>query len=220
MESQGSVERPSSNTPIQDNPPSVGADQSSGSIEMTEGNNVHMSIPGLPVVASATGQALMQQLAAASDPAQTSAIANHLAQAGLMQTPGSVPFFPLNFEQLQQQQQGLIVSHAQQQFVPQSPAAAHQNSLASGESPAPHTPSSNSLGSPQPQPDAPGTPRSDTPSQSQAAQMDPQMQARLQQAQMMHALQAQAQSQVGSSLIFLNDLKQCLLGKLIMRYRT
>ena len=203
MESQGSVERPSSHTPNHDNSPSMGADQSSGSIEMTDASNAHMNIQGFPVVTTAAGQqALMQQLAAASsDPAQSNALANQLAQAGLMQAQGGMPFFlqggalPLNFAQSdQQQQQGLVpASQAnQQQFVAQSPA--HQNSLASGESPAPHTPSSHSLGSPQTHVDAPGTPRSETPQHGQAqAQLESQMQAQLQQAQMMQALQAQSQ---------------------------
>lgn len=181
-----SISRQSSTTPTQDNPPSV----------EQETLESQMNIAGFPAVTSANEQQiLMQQLS--SDQAQNNAMA--LAQAMQQQTQSNNPYYlqqsgvPLNFVQSEQaQQQGL----QGQQFVNQSPA--HQNSFASGESPAPHTPSSHSLGSPPPQMEGPGTPRSDTPAAPAAhtqAAMDLQMQ-QMHQAQQMQALQAQAHSQV------------------------
>ena len=133
---------------------------------------------------AAEQQILLQQLAANSE------IAN---QFGLLQSGIFMPGTPLNFSQ-----QNLVVSQAPH-LVPQSP---HQhNSLASGESPHPHTPSSHSMGSPPPQIDQPGTPRADTPGTSLTHQM--MLDAQIQHSNKMQALQQAQQQQVLIAIIFL-----------------
>ena len=120
---------------------------------------------------AAEQQMLLQQLAANPEIA---------SQFGLLQTNLFLQGTPLNFSQ-----QNMVVTQSPH-LVPQSP---HQhNSLASGESPHPHTPSSHSLGSPPPQLDAPGTPRAETPATSSHHVM---VDAQMQQVNKMQALHQQ-----------------------------
>ena len=124
-----------------------------------------MSVGGFPQL-SASGQLVMQQFAASEGQTEASqgqagsqAAGQGMAMPFYIQGPGGVPMTFVTQDQALAHQQAQIAAVAQQQaaaaqqphFPGMAPSPAHQNSLGnSGESPAPPTPGSNSLGSPPP----------------------------------------------------------------------